>query len=349
MRVNVTAAPIVHSLGVDVISRQLRNGFDRNEGRKFLKLFRDVETELGRAGDQTRLGKLRHRGEQFRERSRTQKIFAAASRNARPSVSVSSSLAASSNASVAAALREGIGGGVADRPVTSATAKIAAELFVELRAGLEILAVVAFEKRHDETGRAVAALRSEIFHHRLLHGMRICRMPTPSTVTMSRPAMSGSGTRQLLIDAITTFAARIAIDNRDRTGAAIAFGTAFLRTSQAVRLAANRAGSTFGETPSIWTGLPFSRNSIASAHLFPPTLRGFCRNERERNLSIVSPVASASASGDRAAGDAAQEKIEQPLPGRGIIEDVAEKRSERGFFDKSFQPVGCAVQTFEEK
>ena len=86
--------------------------------------------------------------------------------------------------------------------VTGAAAEIAAELFVELRRRLQILAVVAFEERHDETGRAVAALRSEIFDHRLRAAPDAMRSPsraTPSTVTMSRPAMSGSGTRQLLI------------------------------------------------------------------------------------------------------------------------------------------------------
>ena len=68
-------------------------------------------------------------------------------------------------------LGECIRGRIADRPITGAAAQVAAELFVELRAGLQVLAVIALEERHDEAGRAIAALRSEVFHHRLLDWM----------------------------------------------------------------------------------------------------------------------------------------------------------------------------------
>ena len=244
-------------------------------------------------------------------------------------------------------MRESFGGGIADRAVAGAAAKIAAELFVELRAGLEILAVITFEERHDETGRAVTALRSEIFHHRLLDRDAAFPQATPSTVTMSRPAMSGSGTRQLLIDAITTFAACIAVDDRDRARAAIAFRAAFLRTGQSVE-------------PQPFEQGDVRRNRIdANDRAVQPKLehsahleRRFCRilrNERERISSSVKPGGERFRLRDCAAGDAAQEKIEQSLSGRGIVEDVAEKRSERRLFDKRLQPIRSALEAFEEE
>ncbi len=110
-----------------------------------MKLLRDLETKLGCARDQTGVGILRHRFKQFHERNRAQKRFAAAAianrfqprlRRFEPRIELVRR----------AALSERVGRGVADRTIAGAAAQISAELLVELRAGLEILAVVALEQ-----------------------------------------------------------------------------------------------------------------------------------------------------------------------------------------------------------
>src|SRR5262249_13491762 len=73
---------------------------------------------------------------------------------------------------VTSAATVGFDGGVADRPVAGATAEIAGELLVEVVVGAEIAAIVAFEKRADEAGRAIAALGTKTLGHRALNRVR---------------------------------------------------------------------------------------------------------------------------------------------------------------------------------
>src|SRR2546423_4643153 len=128
-------------------------------------------------------------------------------------------------------LRQSISGRIADGAVTGATTQIAAELFVELRRGLEVLPIISFEERHDETRRAIAALRSEILDHRFLD-----RMHFRTRDAFDRNDLAAGHERQrdeTTVDgAVTTPAARVTIDDRDRARAAIAFRATFLRTGQ---------------------------------------------------------------------------------------------------------------------
>ena len=50
-----------------------------------------------------------------------------------------------------------------------------------------------------------------------------------------------------------------------------------------------------------------------------------------------------------APAEPAQEKVEETLAGRGVIEDIAEERSERGFFDKGLEPIGRAFEAAEKE
>ncbi len=61
---------------------------------------------------------------------------------------------------------------IANRPVARAAAKIPAELIVELVGRAEVIAIVALEQRHDESRRAIAALRAVALDHLLLHRMQ---------------------------------------------------------------------------------------------------------------------------------------------------------------------------------
>ena len=78
-----------HSVSVELISFSSGMASREISVGNFWKLFRDLEPELGRAGDQTRFRMFRHEREQFFERSRAQKIFAAeiVARRARVSLS----------------------------------------------------------------------------------------------------------------------------------------------------------------------------------------------------------------------------------------------------------------------
>ena len=104
----------------------------------------------------------------------------------------------------------------------------------------------------------------------------------------------------------------------------------------------------FGETESSRTGFPFKRNSIAPLILFSPALKNFQERARAQFLERQTG-GERFLFCDRAASESAQEEIEQALAGRGIVEDVAKQRGKRGFFDKCFQAIGGASQTFEEK
>ncbi len=46
--------------------------------------------------------------------------------------------------------------------------------------------------------------------------------------------------------------------------------------------------------------------------------------------------------GDGSAGDAAEQEVQQPLTGGGIVEDIAEKGGLGGFFDEGFEAAGRA-------
>src|SRR5204863_9137215 len=52
---------------------------------------------------------------------------------------------------------------------------------------------------------------------------------------------------------------------------------------------------------------------------------------------------------DRAARHSAQEEVEKSLTGRGVIEDVAEERRERGLLDKGLQAVRGAFEAPEKE
>src|SRR5262249_20798936 len=123
-------------------------------------------------------------------------------------------------------------GGVADGTIARATAEVAAKLIVELVGGADVAAVVALEKGHDETGSAVAALRTVALDHVLLN--RVERSVTSDALNRNDFA-SGHETQwdEVSVDrTIARFALGIAVNDGDRAGAAIAFGAAFLGASQ---------------------------------------------------------------------------------------------------------------------
>ena len=63
---------------------------------------------------------------------------------------------------------------------------------------------------------------------------------------------------------------------------------------------------------------------------------------------MVRPVSSASFSVIAPQPIPRRKKVEQSLSGRGVIEDIAEERSEGGFFDEALQPVGRRREACEE-
>ena len=63
------------------------------------------------------------------------------------------------------------GGGFANRSVARATTEVAGKLIVQVVAGLNILAVMAFHERTDHAGRAVTALGPVAPGHLRLDGM----------------------------------------------------------------------------------------------------------------------------------------------------------------------------------
>src|SRR5438477_60152 len=53
--------------------------------------------------------------------------------------------------------------------------------------------------------------------------------------------------------------------------------------------------------------------------------------------------------GDRAGVDAAQEEVEEALPRRGVVEDIADERRLRRFVDEVLQPCPGGVDALEEE
>src|ERR1051325_11744952 len=51
----------------------------------------------------------------------------------------------------------------------------------------------------------------------------------------------------------------------------------------------------------------------------------------------------------RAAVDAADEIVEQALPGRGVVEDIADQRGLSRLLHEIAQPFGCGGEAFEEE
>ena len=128
--------------------------------------------------------------------------------------------------------------GVPNRPVAGATAKIAAQLVADLPRLCAAIAVIGFKHRDDKTGCAVAALGAVVLDHCGLHRMQL--FPVGATL---REALNGhdltAGEHRHQGDAavegaIGGLAVRVAIHQRHRARAAVAFRAAFLGAGQAI-------------------------------------------------------------------------------------------------------------------
>src|SRR5438067_2224736 len=243
-------------------------------------------------------------------------------------------------------LGERIGGRITDGPITGAAVQVAAELFVELRGGLQVLAVVAFEERHDEAGGAVAALRSEVFHHRLLD-----RMKFRARDALDRDDVATGHQRQrnkTTVDgAVAAFAARIAVDDRDRARAAIAFGAPFLRTGQAAGAQPFEQGDIRRNRIDA-DGVTVQSKLDRAAHERRRFWRIF-RKERERNSSSERPVASASSSVMAPQAMPRRKKLSRPCPVAASSKTSPKSEASAAFSTKVYKRPEALVRPWRKK
>jgi len=123
-------------------------------------------------------------------------------------------------------------GSIPNRPVAGAAAEIARKLFVEIVVGTKIIAIIAFEKGTDETGRTIAALGAKAFSHRALNRMRSVAANAFHADDFATGEQA-DGHQATVHGAIGGFAVRAHFNDYDGARAAIAFGAAFLGAGEA--------------------------------------------------------------------------------------------------------------------
>jgi hypothetical protein len=135
-------------------------------------------------------------------------------------------------------LRQRGGRRIPDRPVAGATAEVAAELVADLPWFLATVAVVGLEHRDHEAGRAVAALRAVLLDHGRLHRVQLLLVgAAPGQALDGHDLAAGEHRHQrdaAVECAVGRLALCVAVHERHGARAAVALGTAFLGTGQAV-------------------------------------------------------------------------------------------------------------------
>ena len=125
--------------------------------------------------------------------------------------------------------------GVNDRPVAGAAAEIARELIVD-PVTIDGAALLAHgEERHDDAGRAEAALRAVVIDHRLLNGVKrgpVRQIFDGQDLGAVRHAQEGDAGIDRPVHKLAVLQSR----ENDGAGAAIAFIAAFLRSRGAAIL-----------------------------------------------------------------------------------------------------------------
>src|SRR3954465_14152871 len=127
---------------------------------------------------------------------------------------------------VTVSLDQGICYSISNGAVTGAPAEIPAQLLVHLGRCLEILTIISFEHGHDESRGAVAALRSVIIHHCLLHRMEAAARDSFDCDDIA-PGHQRYGDETAVERAVARLPFSIAVDNGHGTSAAIAFSATF--------------------------------------------------------------------------------------------------------------------------
>ena len=171
-----------------------------------------------------------------------------------------------------------------DGPIAGAAAKIPAKLVVDLPRLFQIITVIPLEERHDETGRAIAALRALAFDHRALDRMQLA---VTGGDTFHRHHFAPSQQRQrdeATVDgAVANLALRVAIPDGYRAGAAIAFGATFLGTGatctaqifeergigRAARTRTARPFNVNSRTPCISIRLSLAEKAFSATNSYP--------------------------------------------------------------------------------
>ena len=161
--------------GVGADFPQLRHRFRGNHPRAARLLFVDLDADLRPAGDEPRAGIAPQQREQFRQRIRPREGFRAAfvvPARQRRLDAVEALRVRVARPFFGAAGEHYFARRVADGPVARAAAQVAAKLVRDLPGGADVLAVITLEHRHDEAGRAVAALRAVVLDHGALDGVQ---------------------------------------------------------------------------------------------------------------------------------------------------------------------------------
>src|SRR5262249_13058332 len=151
--------------------REVWNSIEGNERREFLESFGEVEPEFRAAGDEASLGITPQEFEQRIEGRWTEEGFVGRPIFLRHRCRRDFARGAVRRA-VIGGRSQRLAGGIADGPVTRATAEIAAKLVVELPRLGEVGAMKRFEQRHDDAGRAITTLRAAMLDQAALDGMQ---------------------------------------------------------------------------------------------------------------------------------------------------------------------------------
>ena len=114
--------------------------------------------------------------QEFNQRSWAQKIFTAAFivRRTEFGVGFFQVLGERIVSILGRTFSEGSHSGITDGPIAGAAAEITSKLFVKIVVRVKIIAIVTLEHRADEARRAIAALRTKMLDHLLLHGVLLC-------------------------------------------------------------------------------------------------------------------------------------------------------------------------------
>ena len=139
-----------------------------------------------------------------------------------------------------------------DRPIAGAAAQIARQRIVDPVAIKRLVFVEQGEQRHDEAGRAEAALRAVGFHHGLLHRMQAAVgdlevLDGEELLAVERRHELDAGIDGAIADAIA-----IELTEDDRAGAAVAFRATLLGSH---RIAALRAAEELQHRHGRWQTL----------------------------------------------------------------------------------------------
>ncbi len=208
--------------------RELPHAVRRDQERKLAVLFVQVDADLGRAGDDHRIGMGGAKGEKIGERRGAEKAlplhlvveriqgWLGATKRDLKEIRARRIL-----------LRERLDHRVANRPIASATTEIARELIVYLPALVEIAPIVGLEHGDHEPRRAIPALRAVVLHHRGLDGMKLFALTEAFHRDDLAPGHHGDERDAAVDGAIGALSARVLLDQSDGARPAIALSAAF--------------------------------------------------------------------------------------------------------------------------